>query len=144
MHCCWMIVFIVYSLFYQTAIKFSQNKTKISNTTIYNVGWQKHETERIIGYSIGVTKPAPPFPLPSPPRPPHPTPIPGERLPLPCESYENGCPDGSASTAWDYAGLLKTLAQNAATILKPLLPNPHSTASTHGATRFWLGYAIPP
>ena len=49
----------------------------------------------------------------------------------------------SGSTAWYYAGLLCNLslgwrdsgmlAQNAATILKPLRPNPHSTRFTHVA-----------
>ena len=55
------------------------------------------------------------------------------------------CPDGSASTAWDYVGLLCNLysldwrdrrkqAPNAATILKSFLLTSHKTTFTHGAT----------
>ena len=33
--------------------------------------------------------------------------------------------------------------QNAATIIKPLVPNPHSTPFTHGAICCWLGCTIP-
>ena len=50
----------------------------------------------------------------------------------------NRCPDGGASTAWDYAGLLckfyRDAGQNAAKLLKPLVLNPHLTPFTHGAT----------
>ena len=34
------------------------------------------------------------------------------------------------------------LAQNAAAILKPLVPNPHSTTFTHGCTRFYHSLVI--
>ena len=46
------------------------------------------------------------------------------------------CLDGSMSAAWDYTGFLSNDYQvvKAATILKPLVLNPHSTTSTHGAT----------
>ena len=69
------------------------------------------------------------------------------RPPFPCVSYEatKERPDGSTSTAWDYIGLQCNLyslgwrdrwmpAQNAASIFKALVSNPHSTPFTHGAT----------
>ena len=51
-----------------------------------------------------------------------------------------GYPDGSAPTAGLKNGML---AQNAATILKPLVPNPRLTPFTHGATCCWLNCTIP-
>ena len=56
-----------------------------------------------------------------------------------------GCPDGSASTAWNYDSLLcnRMPTQNAANILIPLVPNPYSTPFTHGTTYCWLGCTIP-
>ena len=76
------------------------------------------------------------------------------RFPPCCMRRLKECPDDSASTAWDYVSLLcnfysldwrdqRMTAQNADTILKLLVSNPHSNPPTHGATCWWLGCTIP-